>query len=102
MEIFNHNSNFNFLGLRKFSIGLAVLLMVGSIALIMTRGFNYGQDFLGGVAVAVEYKTPVEVNEVRTQLEKSGLENPLVQAVGGSREFTVRLQPKGTRMRRRR
>ncbi|HXP00156.1 MAG TPA: protein translocase subunit SecF [Luteibacter sp.] len=94
MEIFNHNSNFNFLGLRKFSIGLAVLLMLGSIGLILVKGFNYGQDFLGGVAVTVEYTTPIEVNEVRTQLEKSGLENPLVQAVGGSREFTVRLQPK--------
>lgn len=94
MEIFNHNSNFNFLGLRKFSIGLAILLMIGSIALIVTKGFNYGQDFQGGVAVVVEYKTPVEVNEVRSALEHAGLENPLVQAVGGSREFTVRMQPK--------
>jgi preprotein translocase subunit SecF len=95
MEIFNHNSNFNFLGLRKFSIGLAVLLMIGSIALIMTRGFNYGQDFLGGVAVQVEYQTPVDPSDVRSALEKAHLENPLVQAVGGTREFTIRLQPKG-------
>jgi preprotein translocase subunit SecF len=94
MEIFNHNSNFNFLGLRKFSIGLAVLLMLGSIGLILTKGFNYGQDFLGGVKVGVEYANPVDTTEVRNALEKAGFENPLVQAVSGTRQFTVRLQPK--------
>jgi preprotein translocase subunit SecF len=94
MEIFNHNSNFNFLKLRKFSIGLAILLMLGSITLILTKGFNYGQDFVGGVAVIVEYQTPADTTQVRDALEKAGIENPLVQAVGGTREFNVRLQPK--------
>ncbi|UPG89167.1 protein translocase subunit SecF [Luteibacter aegosomaticola] len=94
MEIFNHNANFNFLGLRRFSVGLAVLLMVASVALIVTKGFNYGQDFVGGVAVDVAYANPVDTNDVRQALTKAGMENPLVQAVGGSREVTVRLQPK--------
>jgi len=94
MEIFNHNSNFNFLGLRRFSIGLGILLMLGSIGLIIGKGFNYGQDFVGGVAVEVEYQAPIDPADVRAALEKSGLENPLVQAVGGTRDFTIRMQPK--------
>ena len=94
MEIFNHNSNFNFLGLRRFSIGLGILLMIGSIGLILTKGFNYGQDFVGGVAVEVEYQAPIDPADVRSALEKAGLENPLVQAVGGTRDFNIRMQPK--------
>lgn len=94
MEIFNHNSNFNFLGLRRFSIGLGILLMLGSIGLIIGKGFNYGQDFVGGVAVEVEYQAPIDPADVRSALEKSGLENPLVKAVGGTRDFTIRMQPK--------
>lgn len=94
MEIFNHNANFNFLGLRRFSIALAVVLMAASIGLIATRGFNYGQDFVGGVAVSVDFQNPVDTNDVRAALEKAGLENPLVQAVGGTREVAIRLQPK--------
>ncbi|MDF3982317.1 protein translocase subunit SecF [Luteibacter sp. PPL201] len=94
MEIFNHNANFNFLGLRRFSIGLAVLLIVASAALIGVRGFNYGQDFLGGVSVSVAFQNPVDTNDVRAALEKSGVDNPLVQAVGGTREVAVRLLPK--------
>lgn len=95
MEIFNHNANFNFLGLRRYSIGLAILLMIASIGLILGKGFNYGQDFQGGVAVSVAYPTSIDTTDVRAALEKAGLENPLVQAVGGSREFTIRMQPKG-------
>ncbi|PTR28615.1 protein translocase subunit secF [Luteibacter sp. OK325] len=94
MEIFNHNSNFNFLGLRRFSIGLGILLMLGSIGLIIGKGFNYGQDFVGGVAVEVEYQSAIDPADVRSALEKSGLENPLVQAVGGTRDYTIRMQPK--------
>jgi preprotein translocase subunit SecF len=68
--------------------------MLGSIGLILTKGFNYGQDFVGGVAVEVEYQSPIDPADVRSALEKSGLENPLVQAVGGTRDFTIRMQPK--------
>ncbi|MBB3225715.1 preprotein translocase subunit SecF [Luteibacter sp. Sphag1AF] len=94
MEIFNHNANFNFLGLRRFSIGLAVLLMLGSIGLILGKGFNYGQDFTGGIVVGVAYENPIDSADVRAALAKGGLEDALVQAVGGTRELSVRLQGK--------
>ncbi|MGF6492176.1 preprotein translocase subunit SecF [Luteibacter sp. 621] len=94
MEIFNPNANFNFLGLRRYSIAVAALLVVASIALILVRGFNYGQEFVGGVAVDVAYSAPVDTNDVRKTLIDAGLDNPLVQSVGGTRQVTVRLQPR--------
>lgn len=42
MEIFNPHSNIHFLNLRKYSIGIALVLFLGSVALIATRGLNYG------------------------------------------------------------
>jgi preprotein translocase subunit SecF len=53
MEIFNHDSNIHFLGMRKYTIAIAILLMIGSIVLIATRGLNYGLDFTGGVSMTV-------------------------------------------------
>ena len=94
MEIFSHNSNVHFLGLRKISIGLAVLLMVASIALLATRGLNYGLDFTGGVSAEVAYDNPVSVEDVRSALSKGGIENSVVQSVGGTRRVLVRFQPK--------
>jgi preprotein translocase subunit SecF len=94
MEIFNHNSNINFLGMRKYSIAIAAFLMIASIALIATKGLNFGLDFNGGVSLVVDYDQPVQINDVRTALAKGGIENPVVQSLGGTREVSIRMQPK--------
>ncbi|MHB1273125.1 MAG: protein translocase subunit SecF [Rhodanobacter sp.] len=94
MEIFNHNSNINFLGMRKYSIAIALVLMLTSIALIAIKGLNYGLDFTGGVSVVVDYDQPVQIAEVRAALAKGGLEHAVVQSLGGTREVSIRMQPK--------
>jgi len=93
MEIFNHNSNIHFLRIRVFSVAVAVVLMIASVALLATKGLNYGLDFTGGVSLVVDYAQPVQTGDVRNALEKGGIENTVVQSVGGSREVSIRMQP---------
>lgn len=95
MEIFNPNSNINFLGWRRVSVTISAILMIASIALIFTRGLNYGLDFTGGVVVEVEYAQPVDVGVVRQALAAGGFEHAVVQSLGGTRQLAIRLQPKG-------
>ena len=94
MEIFNHNSNIPFLGMRKISVAIALFLMLASIALLVTRGLNYGLDFTGGVSMRVDYSQPVQVSDVRTALAKGGLHDAVVQSLGGTREVSIRFQAK--------
>jgi preprotein translocase subunit SecF len=95
MELFPSNSKVDFLGWRKISIALSIVLVIVSLALITTRGLNYALDFTGGVLVEVTYEQPVEIGQVREALEKGGIENALVQSLGGTREVSIRLQPEG-------
>ena len=94
MEIFNHDSNIPFLGMRKYSIAIAVFLMVASIALIAVKGLNYGMQFNGGVSMVVDYQQSVDIADVRAALDKGGLDHATVQSLGGTREVSIRLQPK--------
>ncbi len=94
MEIFNPNSNINFLGLRRFSIAIAVLLMIGSIVIIATRGLNYSMDFTGGVLVQVKYDKPVKISDVRAALTAGGFDRAVVQSMGSNSDFSIRMQPK--------
>lgn len=94
MEIFNHNSNIPFLGMRKYSIALALLLMVASIFLIATKGLHYGLDFTGGVSMTVDYDQSVQIGDVREALSKGGLPDAVVQSLGGTREVSIRFQAK--------
>ena len=92
MEVFNPNSNINFLGWRKVSLTISLVLIIVSLGAIFTRGLNYGLDFTGGVLVEAEYKDPVETADVRAALEEAGLGDALVQSIGGSREVAIRLR----------
>jgi preprotein translocase subunit SecF len=92
MELFPSNSKVDFLGWRKVSIAVSIVLMIVSIGLITTRGLNYALDFTGGVLVEAAYEQPVEISQVREALEKGGFENALVQTLGGTREVSIRLQ----------
>ncbi len=94
MEIFDPHSNINFLGLRKVSVAISALLIVLSILAITVRGLNYGLDFTGGVLVQVSYQKPVDVGEVRDALAASGFGDAVVQSLGGTRDISIRLQPK--------
>jgi len=94
MEIFNPHSNINFLGLRKVAIIIALLLMLGSVVTIATRGLNYSMDFTGGVLVQVKYEKPVKTADVRAALTAAGFDRAVVQSLGSSSDFSIRMQPK--------
>ena len=93
MEVFNPNSNIDFLRLRKISITISILLVVISLAAIFGRGLNYGLDFTGGVSIDVKYDQPVDIGDVRGALDAGGFNDAVVQSVGGVREVAIRLQP---------
>src|SRR5262245_38381507 len=94
MELFKHTTNIDFLGLRKVSVGVSIVLLIASIALLATRGLHFGLDFTGGTLVEVAYEQPIDIHEVRVALEGSGYENPVVQGLGNTREVAIRLAPK--------
>ena len=93
MELFNPNSNIDFLGWRKISIAISIVLMIASLALLATRGLNYALDFTGGVLVEAKYEQPVEVDQVRAALDAGGFHGAQVQSAGSTREVSIRLQP---------
>lgn len=94
MELFNPNSNIDFLSKRKISLAISIILILVSLGLLATRGLNYALDFTGGVLVEVHYEEPVEIDQVRGALETGGFHGAQVQSLGGTRDVSIRLQPR--------
>jgi len=92
MEIFNPNSNIDFLRLRTISIAVSVILLVVSVGALATRGLNYALDFTGGVLVEASYEKPVEISEVRSTLDAAGFHNTQVVQNVGTNDVSIRLQ----------
>lgn len=93
MELFKANTNIDFMAVRKPAVALSIILMVLSAAIIFVRGLDYGLDFQGGAMIEVTYDQPVEDAAVRATLAKGGFEQAVVQSLGSSREYAIRIKP---------
>ncbi len=91
MELFNPNSNIDFMRWRKLSLVVSCVLMVVAAAIIFLRGLDYGLDFTGGANIEVSYERATDVAEVRSALTAGGYENAVVQTFGGTNDFAIRI-----------
>jgi preprotein translocase subunit SecF len=93
VEFFSHTTSFPFMATRRVWYALSLLLVIGSIVLLFTRGLNLGIDFTGGVSVQATFSQPPSVEAVRARLTAVGFRDPVVQVSGSTRELTIRLPP---------
>lgn len=93
MELFKAESNVDFMAWRKLSLSLSAILCVAAIAIIFIRGLDYGLDFEGGAMIEVKYDKPAEIADVRAALGAAGFENAIVQSLGKTTEYAIRIKP---------
>jgi preprotein translocase subunit SecF len=93
MELIRPDTRYDFVGKRKFALGLSVialLLCVGSI--FFHRGLRYGVDFAGGLLVQVKFSKAVDISDVRKAMDAMGMKDAVVQKFGGEDEFLIRVE----------
>lgn len=91
MEFFTKATSFPFMSTRKLWYALSLGLMALSIGSFFIRGLNLAVDFTGGVQVQASFTNAVNIDAVRSGLERAGFSEPQVQNLGSSREAAIRL-----------
>lgn len=83
----------DFMGRARHAMVLSGGLLVLSIGSLLFQGLNLGVDFEGGTLIEVGYPAPVELDEIRGQLEASGFDRAVVQHFGSAQDVLVRIKP---------
>lgn len=96
MEFFKRQTQINFLGLRRWAVGLSLLLMLISAASLLSKGLNWGLDFTGGSQLQVSFAHPANVPVLRQELAAAGFKDILVQSYGTSKDVLISLAPHQT------
>ena len=82
--------NFDFVSKRKLAYTISGIVIVAGIGSMVTRGFNYGVDFLGGRSYTVEFTEAVNTDEIGTALSEAfGGDAPTVKTFGADNRVKV-------------
>ncbi|MCW7551986.1 protein translocase subunit SecF [Endozoicomonas gorgoniicola] len=81
----------NFMRLRFIASFISIVLVVGSLVSLTTKGLNWGLDFTGGTLIELVYDKPVSTEGIRGQLESSGYTDVVVQEFGSAQDILVRM-----------
>ena len=93
MRFVRSDINIDFIGKRKPAFFISLILVLISLgSLIMHGGPRRGIDFEGGTVVQLKFEQPVEIADIKTAFESSGITSTTVQGFGEAahNEYLVR------------
>ena len=94
MRFFGKTS-IDFMGKRRiWYVVSATVIGLGMLSLVV-KGVNYGIDFLGGTEIVVRFQNGVDVGDVRTAMDKSGLTKAEINTFGSDRDILIRTPEQG-------
>lgn len=80
LRLIPNNLNIDFVGLRKISYAVSILLILAGIAsLIIKGGPRYGIDFAGGATVQIKFEQPISDENLKKSLAGADLPGLVVQ-----------------------
>ena len=91
MRIFD-NLNIDFISKRKMAYVISGSLILLGLISIIFRGLELGIDFKGGTDIALKFENPIEIGEIRAELDKIDLGNIEVKTFGGETGILVRTE----------
>jgi preprotein translocase subunit SecF len=98
LKLVPDDTNIHFLKWRNVAFAVSSILMIASWALLLTKGLNYGVDFIGGQMIRATFTqtTSAPVTDLREKVGKLGYGEPTIQRFGKENQVSIRLKlPKG-------
>ncbi len=93
LQIVPAGTKIPFIAFRHISLTLSVIMIVASVSLFLTKGLNYGIDFIGGTTI--EIKTldgPADLRQLREIVSGLNLGDVQLQTFGAEDEVLIKIQ----------
>ncbi len=91
MEVFKYKKPLSLMSQSKRFGLISVAVLILSIGLILTKGFNYGIDFAGGTLIQVQYEGKAPISKVRDAIDTDkAYAGATVTFFGGEDEVVIK------------
>lgn len=92
-DFFPHGTRIDFMRFKNLCFGLSIALMALSLALVATKGLNFGVDFKGGSLIEVRSdKGPADLSDIREKVGSLGLGDVQIQNFGTEQDVLIRIE----------
>ena len=91
LKLVPDHTNIDFMRWRNIALILSLIATAASIAFTVYRGLNLGVDFVGGQLVRVTFAQPVNVEQLRHQVDGLQLGEAAIQEFGSAKTVQIRL-----------
>jgi len=96
LKLIPDNTNLDFMRWRNVALVLSIIVTIASLVLVGVRGLNLGVDFVGGQMIRATFPTQVNVERLRSDVDRLQLGDASIQESGGPKTFQIRLpKPEG-------
>ena len=79
LKLVPDDTNIDFLRWRTIAFAVSTLLMAASIALLATKGLNFGVDFAGGQSIRATFQQPPQLDQLRERISDLGHGDATIQ-----------------------
>ena len=83
---------FKSLKIKKLTLFISTILFLLSLSLIFIKGLNLGIDFTGGSLIEVRFKENIDLNNLRTKMNKLNLGEIQLQTIGNENDIIFKVQ----------
>lgn len=91
LKLVPDNTNIDFMRWRNVALVLSIIATAASLMLVGVRGLNLGVDFIGGQMIRATFTQPVNVERLRSDVDRLELGEAGIQQSGGPKTFQIRL-----------
>ena len=78
----------------RLTTSISLITFILAIFFLFSRGLNLSVEFTGGTLMEVQYSSAANLDQIRTDLDKIGMDQATVQAYGSSKNIMLRLPNK--------
>jgi preprotein translocase subunit SecF len=93
MELFNPNSNVDFMGARKWAGLFSVIICLVSLMSLGIYGLQWGLDFTGGIQIEMSYPHAANIQSIRDTLYQHHFKDAQVVNYGSSQDVLITIAP---------
>ena len=94
MEFFKIKKDIPFMSYGRLTTSISLITFILAIFFLFNRGLNLSVEFTGGTLMEVQYSSAANLDQIRTDLDKIGMDQATVQAYGSSKNIMLRLPNK--------